>query len=119
MVDFRMKLDAVKVTLEILDSADRRIVCRGDFFKALRNHLDMIAVTHPHRAVPIDKETVEEGSGLALGKEVGVTVLTLTGWNNLPAKVMTHQLHAITDSQHGDAEFEQFFLNGRSACIVN
>src|SRR5210317_154082 len=119
MVDFGMELHTIEVTLKILDATDRSIFGDGNFFKAPGLNLDMITMAHPDRAMTINEEAVKKRAGSVLGDQVGVAVLTLACRHDPAAEVVTHQLHAVTDTQNRDSQLEKFFFNSRSPLFVD
>ena len=48
-----------------------------------------------------------------------MTELSFPGRNHFAAEMTTHELHAVTDSQHRDAKLEQLFSNSRCAIFVH
>ena len=108
-----MELDAVKIALDILNGTNRRIRAIGDHLKALWNDLHMIAMAHPDRAAALDEEAVEQRPGTVHALQLGMAVFALAGRHHLAAEVLTHQLHAVADTEHGHAQFEQLFGDGR------
>ena len=50
---------------------------------------------------------------------VGAAELAGLGALDLPAKLECHRLHAVTDSEHGDAQLEQFGPQARRAFGVD
>ncbi len=59
VVNFRVKLNPIKVSCNILNRADRGIIGAGDGFKTLRHGFDMVTMTHPDRRVIFYKKVIE------------------------------------------------------------
>src|SRR5210317_1317358 len=119
MVDFGMELYAVQVAFKVLDAAYRGVVRLGNFLEATGDDLNMITVAHPDRAVTIDKKAVKKRAGRIFRQKVGMTILALACRHDPATEMVTHQLHAIADTQHGDPHFEEFFLYRRCAPVIN
>ena len=114
-----MILNAVEAARLICDSGGRAGIGVRDEFKALRNLCHVVAVAHPGNA--LGGQTLEklaagvvEGTGLAV-----FTRGVLLCGGDLTAEGVRHELAAVADAEHRDAEVEQRRVALRGGLLVN
>ena len=119
VVDLRMILNAVEAAFFVRDSGGRAGVGVRDKLEALRHLRHVVAVAHPRNA--LCGQTLEQ---LAVGvvEGTGLAVLTrgiLLRCGDLTAEGVRHELAAVADAEHRNAEVEQSRVALRRGLLVN
>src|ERR1043166_8733324 len=73
---------------------------------------------HPDNRRSLFADALEE-IALVVDCELRSTVLTMFGFCHLSAGEMRHQLHAITDTENGNPQIEEFFGHARRLFLVH
>ena len=112
----RVELDGEQAALAILHRGDGDPVGgRGDA-EAFGRARDGVAVAHPDGVGR--RQVLQQRAGLR-DVELGPAVLPVAGRRDLPAEVLRHQLVAVADPEHRDAEVEQPRVDLRRALLVD
>ena len=114
--DLGVELDAVDAALDRLERRDRRLRRRGERREARRRRVDGVAVRHPARL--LGRQAGEQPPGLA-HHQLRAAELPHLRALDAPAERERHELHAVTDAQHGDPELEQLGVELRRAVGVH
>ena len=114
MRDLRMKLQAIEPTVVIGHACNGAACRRGHKTKAGRQLTHAIAVTHPdlQHAVALGRGEVGnalEQASVTSGPHVGRSKLSMVAGLNPPAKLQSHGLHAVANTQHGQATMKNEF----------
>src|SRR5947209_2133940 len=107
-----MKLDTEHLTFHILHRCNCGFCARRDL-KTLRRFENAVAVTHPHSAYTI--EQARRFNRLNLAR----SVLPARGRFNLPTEFLCDELHAVADTENGNAQVKQTWINSRSPLLIN
>ena len=114
-----MILNAVEAARFICDSGGRAGIGVCDEFEALRNLCHVVAVAHPGNT--LGGQTLEQlAAGVVEG--AGLAVFTrgvLLCGGDLTAEGVRHELAAVADAEHRDAEVEQRRVALRGGLLVN
>ena len=114
-----MILNAVEAARFICDSGGRAGIGVRDELKALRNLCHVVAVAHPGNT--LGGQTLEQlAAGVVEG--TGLAVFTrgvLLCGGDLTAEGVRHELAAVADAEHRDAEVEQRRVALRGGLLVN
>ena len=108
--DFGVELDAVVAPRVVRHRGKRRIRGGGDRGEPRRQRLDAVAVAHPHvehagvRRAVVGDPVQQAGCGGA--PHACVAELAVCRRRDASAELRGHGLHAVTDAEHGNAEFE-------------
>ena len=111
-----MELHAVQASLMVGHGGLRRVVRMGQTHEAGRQCRHGIAVAHPHRRAVID---VGEQIDRIVDKQRRLAVLGPTGGHDRTAQLLHHQLHAVTNPQHRDAQLPDRRIAERRALLVD
>jgi len=99
--DLGMKLQPEQPPLGVLHRGDLAVVRFPHDREAGRGIADRIAVAHPDCEVTIRKSS-KEWAGLMM--ELGMAVLFRDPTGHPPVEILGHELMAVADAQHGDAQ---------------
>ena len=105
MRDLGMELDGVELPVWIGDGAERRARIFRDGAEALRRCGDLVAVGHPDVEVLAHRHVPERPDGLG-HFDAGRAVLAVGGPIDGAAQQLGHELQAVADAEHRDAELE-------------
>ena len=100
----RMELHAIQTSAEVGHRRLGGVVGVGQAHEALRQALHRIAVAHPHRGTVVH---VGEQVGGVIHMQRRLAVFGPAGGHHRPAQLLHHQLHAVADPQHRDAQVPQ------------
>ena len=113
VVHFGMELHGVVLARGIFEGG---LGVRGlrDKLEAGRKFFGFVAVRHPD--VQRAAESLEEGAVVAQEFDVGVSVLALVAGADFAAELLRHEVQAVTDAQHRQAEMQHLLVQvGASA----
>ena len=116
MRDLRMELHAEEPALAILHRGDRRHLRRGGDAEPGRRALHGVGMAHPDRLAV--REVLQEHAGL-LHEQVGGAVLAGSGRLDVSPERLRHQLLAVADAEHRDAELEDARVDRGSSLLVD
>jgi len=119
MVHFGMELHSVEAAGDILDGADRGVFGARHHLETGRNLGNMVAVTHPYRALALDEKLFEQRSRPTHGMQLGMAVFALAGGHHLATEMAGQQLHAVADAEHRHPEVEQGLGHRGSALVID
>ena len=114
--DLGVELDAVELAPRLLEGGDRRRRRAGDDARALGRRRDRVAVAHPDRLLG---GQVAEERARGVGLDLGLAELGDAGALDAAAELERHQLHAVADAEHRDAELEELGVDLRRAVGVH
>ncbi len=116
VLDLGVPLHAVEAALVARERRDGRGRAGGEDLEALGRLRHGVAVAHPHGLVV--GLAVEQG---AAGRERdrGGSVLAGTRVRDLAAESAGHDLEAVADAEHGDAELEDPLIEAGRALLVD
>ena len=103
--DLGVELDPVEGALGVLDGGHRRLRARGERGESGRRLIDRVPVAHP--ALLLGGQPVEQAASAVAERQPAATELARRRLLHPTAELVDHQLHPVTDAEHGDAEFEQ------------
>ncbi len=118
MGDLGMKLHRIKAAGLVSHASYGAAGGGGHELKTWWQVGDLVAMAHPdlqHAVALVGGEICDvlEQSRVAMGPDLGIAKLPLMATLDLATQLTGHGLHAITDAQDGQAEFED-----RSRCLV-
>ena len=96
-----MELHAVEAPLVVSNGRFRGVVGVGQARKAIRQALHRIAMAHPHRGARFH---VGEQVDRVVHVQWRLAVFGATGGHHRPAQLLHHQLHAVANPQHRNAQ---------------
>src|SRR5579862_4025660 len=112
-----MEHRAVEAALVVGDHGERRAFAHRDDAKAGRQHLDPVAMAHPHLlAAALGPKAVEERA-LAGDLDEGAAEFAMIGARDPPAELRAHRLLAIADAEHRHAEREDLVGRARRSML--
>ena len=117
MDDLWVELDAVEAALGVLEGGDRRLAARGEGREARRRLEDGVAVTHP--ALLLGGQSLEQRAAAICQSQPAAAELARRRLLHAATELVDHQLHAVTDAQHRDAEVEQLLAKGGGALGID
>ena len=112
----RVELDPVEAARRILEAADRRRGRLGGDARTVGRCGDGVAVAHP--ADLLGGEAAEEGA-VGIDADIRPPELRAVGALDPAAEVPGHELHPVTDAEHGHAELEDPRIGQRRALGVD
>ena len=108
--DLGVELDAVEPALRVFEGGDRRRGRAGDDAGALGRRRHRVAVAHPG-----DLLRGEAGEERTLfGADLGAAELADSRRLDVAPEFLSHDLHPVTDAEHGHAEFEEAGVDRRA-----
>ena len=116
VVDFRMILHGVELLFHVYHGCDRAICGMSDGGEAFRHFCHIVNMAHPDDALRwqiFEKRC----AGVELG--FGLTEFALVGSFNLAAKGVRHELHAVAEAEHWNAELKNATLDLWRAVAVD
>ncbi len=119
VVDLGVELHTVKAALLVADADGRAGGAVGDEAEALGHLGHVISVAHPCDAL-LRQSLEQAAAGIEEGRSFAVFAggIRLCG-SDLASEVVRHELAAVADAQHGDAELEYLRIDLRRAGRVN
>ncbi len=106
--DLGVELDGIKAALRILEGGERCRGGAGDYAGAGRSSGDRVAMTHPDGLLA-GQLGAEQRS--LLDPHLRLAELPHPGSLDLAAQVLRHQVHAVADAEHGNAQLEQLLVD--------
>ncbi len=100
-----MKLHPIQRLRLVLDGGDRGVGAPGHDSVSWRRHVHMVAVAHPGRCLLARLESLEQYS--VTHRHHCPAVLPPGRPDHVAAAELGHQLHAVADPQHRNAQFQQ------------
>jgi len=100
-----MELDRVEAALGRGDGGVFGVVGRGDGAKAFRELGEAVAVAHPDAEFFAGREGGEDADGV-VHAHAGRAVFALLARLDFAAELVGHELLAVADAEHRDAEGE-------------
>ena len=104
---FRVKLEPVEPARGVGHARDGARAGRGDRGEAGGQRGDLVAMAHPdlHPGGPIAQVAQQRRAGRGL--DIGMAELARRPGLDAAAELVRHQLHAVADAEHGQAELEE------------
>ena len=115
VIDFRMKLHAVQFLRHVLRRPDGIVRAPGDS-KPLGKADNMIAVAVPNREAV---GTIPKKLRALLHRQFCTAIFAPLGWFDLSPERMRQPLHAVTNSENGDAQLQNFRVTNRGGRVVH
>ena len=104
MGDFGVELDGVEVPCGVLHGGDGAVIGGGGGDEAFRQHGDAVGMAHPDGA--FGGHVREQFGGGVDDAKRGLAVLRGLGGLDAAVRHPRHELTAVADAEHGDAEVE-------------
>ncbi|MPN42960.1 hypothetical protein SDC9_190518 [bioreactor metagenome] len=117
MLHFRVELDAVEFFCCIGEGCNRTVVVCRSHFKASRDFSDFVAMAHPN-SLDVGK-AFEHWRIQIKDLDVGTSVFSFFSRNDFSAEVVSHQLHAVADSQYRDTHSENGRIDFESIVFID
>ena len=114
--DLGVELHRVQSTRDVLHDRDRPFGRRTRDDEAFGCGRDRVAVTHPARRA---RGPLLHQDRAALARHRRATVLTDPGVGDVAAELLGHELRAVTNAQHRDAEFVDRGIERRRRYFVD
>ena len=110
-----MELDAEEAAVQVLHGGELGVVGLRAGLEAFGQARDLVAVGHPH--LGLGGDVLEERRG-GRGGDDGFAVFAGVAVRHLAAECFDHELKAVADAQHRDAEFEDGRVAFRGVGLV-
>ena len=116
MHHLRMELHAIKAPPVISNRRLRSVLRVGKPHKSLGQRLHRIAMAHPHRRALLD---IGEQVDRIVHRDRRLAVFGPTGSHHGATQLLHHQLHAVANAQHRNAQVPDGGIADRRTLFVN
>ena len=114
--DLGVELDAEEAAVEVLHGGELGVVGLRARLEALGQARDLVAVGHPH--LGLGGDVLEERRGCRGGDD-GLAIFAGVAVRHFTAERLDHELEAVADAQHRDAEAEDGGVAFRGVRLVD